>query len=364
MLELEQLIQKFWANKTTLAENTRLIQLLEQYKETMKNSMQNEFQERLADRENDLPPDKALSILQKIHSNLDITDLMGGFNFREGLFRYLPTGGTDTLRRLVRRIAVAAAIALLAGSAFLLIGRPRDDRPIVKASAPATPRLIRLVNNADSILPVTLEDGSTVQLGKNSSLTWYKPFINHRRDLSLRGVALFKVAKEKTRPFTVYAGGIATTALGTRFWVNATDGKKIRVRLLEGRVMVNAAAGSGMAMSDVFLAPGQELSFNRNSRRYTVNAADAKPDNAGKSVRPANKPELVFRKEPLGLVFEKVGYLYKVPLAFRMEDLDGLYFTGTFLKSDSLNTVLSTICNVNDLLVTKEGDRIIIAKSH
>ena len=32
MFELEQLIQKFWANQTTKTENKRLLQLLEQYK--------------------------------------------------------------------------------------------------------------------------------------------------------------------------------------------------------------------------------------------------------------------------------------------------------------------------------------------
>ena len=172
------------------------------------------------------------------------------------------------------------------------------------------------------------------------------------------------MAKDQTKPFTVFAGGLAATALGTRFWVNATDNRKIRVHLLEGKVMVNAATGSGMTMKDVYLKPGEEFSFDKNNRQYTVNTTDTKPDNAGKIVPRVDKPELIFKKERLSLVFEKVGRLYKVPLSFRKEDLDSLYFTGTFLKSDNLNLVLSTICNVNDLLVTKNGDSLIITKSH
>jgi transmembrane sensor len=234
----------------------------------------------------------------------------------------------------------------------------------VTTAAVIAPRLVRLTNHSDSVQSVTLADGSTVQMEKNSSLSYYEPFINDRRDISLKGIAMFKVAKDKKRPFTVYAGGIATTVLGTRFLVNATDNRKIKVRLLEGKIMVNAAPGSGMTMKDIYLVPGQEFSFDKNKQQYAVNEIHDQPLVAGTTNRPADKPELVFQKEPLDRVFQKVGRLYNVPLTFSRKDLDGLYFTGTFLKSDNLDIVLSTICNVNDLLASKNGDTIIITKSH
>ena len=179
---------------------------------------------------------------------------------------------------------------------------------------------------------------------------------------------MFKVTKDKKRPFTVYAGGIATTALGTRFLVNATDSKKVMVRLLDGKVVIKTAAGSNLAMKDVYLSPGEQFSFDKDSRQYAVNRSPDTPAVTAEPIRSvptnAEKPELVFRKEPLGRVFEKVSHLYKMPLVFRKEDMDGLYFTGTFLQSDNLNIVLSTICNVNDLLVTKNGETITITRSH
>jgi transmembrane sensor len=315
-----------------------------------------------------------LSILQKIHANLGIAGLTENHpTAKEPVAQRSAAGqkrGTAILRKMYHRIAVAASIGIVAVSSFLLAGSHHkksstaQTATLTATAAPVKPRLMRLANGPDSVLSVTLKDGSTVQLGKNSSLSWYEPFINNRRDLSLTGIALFKVAKDKTRPFTVYAGGIATTALGTRFWVNAMDAAKIRVRLLEGKVMVNAATGSGMTMKDVYLAPGQEFSFDKNSQEYAVNASDTRPDNDGKITPRTDRPELIFKKEPLGQVFRKVASLYKVSLSFRKEELNGLYFTGTFLKSDSLNIVLSTICNVNDLLVTKKEDSIIITRSH
>jgi len=351
MHELEQLIQKFWDNRTTLEENRRLLELLEQYQAMLDDTLEEEAMKDYSG--HGLSPDKALPILQKIHQRLG---LEGKFEERKK--------NTAVVRKLYRLGAVAASVCILVISAFLLTGRHHEEKAqVVKATAPV-PRLVRLDNSSDSVLPVTLADGSTVQMEKNSSLSYYEPFINDRRDISMNGIALFKVAKDKKRPFTVYAGGIATTALGTRFMVNATDNRKIKVRLLEGKVMVNAAPGSGMTMKDVYLVPGQEFSFDKNKQQYAVIEVHDQPLVAGTTAQPADKAELVFRKEPLDKVFQKVGRLYNVPLVFRKKDLDGLYFTGTFLKSDNLNIVLSTICNVNDLLASKNGDTIIITKSH
>ena len=354
MLELEQLIQKFWANQTTKAENKRLLELLEQQQAMMENKAPDEyFHEHEDYLGHALQPDKAVSILQKIHGRLGLEDVQQKQESRA------------VVRKLIRTVAVAAAVVVAVLSTFLLtVGRHTDKPAVAAVSAPA-PHVVTLSNRADSALMVNLEDGSTVRLEKNSSLSYYKPFINDRRDISLIGVGLFKVAKDKKRPFTVYAGGIATTALGTRFLVNATDSKKVMVKLLDGKVVIKTAAGTNLAMKDVYLSPGEQFSFDRDSRQYAVNRSPDTPAVTGRPVLPIiEKPELVFRKEPLGKVFEKVSHLYKVPLVFRKEDMDGLYFTGTFLQSDNLNIVLSTICNVNDLLVTKNGETITITRSH
>ena len=342
MQELEQLIKRFWANQTTKTENERLLQMLEQL-----------------EAENDLhpahrlPPDRAASILQNIHKQLGI----------DGTAEQQKTK-TAAVRKLYSRMAVAAAVCILALSAFLWTEGRHSARPAVAAATTGAAPLVSVFNNADSVLAITLEDGSTVQLEKKSSLSYYKPFINDRRDISLKGIALFKVAKDKKRPFTVYAGGIATTALGTRFLVNATDSRKIMVRLLEGKVVVRTAADANLTMNDVYLTPGQEFSFDRRSRQYVVNTTHDPTSVAGTEGPPLNRNELVFHKEPLGKVFEKVGTLYGVSLNYRREDLHGLYFTGTFLQNDKLDLVLSTICNVNDLLLTRNGDTIVITRSH
>lgn len=353
MLELERLIQKFWSNQTTLAENRRLIQLLEQYKESYKYTAQVGFQKKEADPVHYLQPERALALLQNIHQNLGIEDLEEKMSVKKAF-----------VRKLVRRVAVAASVCIIGGAAFLMANRHPTFKATVRTIAPSPSRLIRQINRSDSTMAITMRDGSSVVLGKNSSLSYYEPFINDRRDISLSGVALFKVAKDKTKPFTVYAGGIATRVLGTRFWVNAMDTGKVKVKLLEGKVVVDAIRRAGVTMNDVYLKPGQEFSYDKGTGQYAVNTLPDKPETIRKTALPDNRPELVFRKEPLGMVFKRVGDLYKFPLSFGKEELNGLYFTGTFLKSDDLNLVLTTICNVNALHFTKEPDSIIITKQH
>lgn len=350
MHELERLIEKFWTGHMTLEENRRLARLLEEYA-GQDELVHREFIRKVKDRAM-LSPERAAALLKNIHSQSGIDAPTAS-----------PAGGRTRLRKLCLGMAAAASVGIIIAGCFLFGGGKREAAARVTVSAPVSPRLIRIVNGPDSVRHLSLRDGSTVRLEKNSSLAYYDPFVNGRRDLSLVGTAVFNVAGDKTRPFTVYSGGIATTALGTRFLVNASGSGKVRVQLLEGKVVVNAANGSGLTMKDVYLRPGQEFAFDSHSRDYTVSAFGDRM-RTRKPVPPDNNSGLVFRKEPLARVFKKIGDLYNVSLVFNREDMQDLYFTGTFLKSDDLNIVLSSICNVNDLHLEKRQDSIIITQSH
>lgn len=87
---------------------------------------------------------------------------------------------------------------------------------------------------------VTLADGSVVALNTNTQLR--VAFSSNRRDIYLRhGEALFQVAHDPQRPFTVHAGSGYARAIGTRFNVLAAR-DRITVSVLEGRVEVSPDA--------------------------------------------------------------------------------------------------------------------------
>ncbi|MFN3352530.1 MAG: FecR family protein [Brevundimonas sp.] len=140
----------------------------------------------------------------------------------------------------MRGVAVAAGVAVLAFAG--VGGWWLQTRPVTYSTATGERRLVRL------------EDGSEVHLDTATRLT--ARLRDGRRDLVLvSGQALFSVAHDPSRPFTVRAGDVNVIALGTRFDVRR-DGEAVRVTLLEGGVSVKA---EGAEARDWRLAPGQQI---------------------------------------------------------------------------------------------------------
>lgn len=115
--------------------------------------------------------------------------------------------------------------------------------PTTYATAVGEQRTVRLADGST----LTLDTGSKarVRLGKA------------RREVELvRGQAMFEVAHDVARPFTVTAGQTAVTALGTRFDVRR-EGAGATVTLVKGSVEVRE--GDGAEPRVWRLAPGQRV---------------------------------------------------------------------------------------------------------
>src|SRR5690606_15701139 len=92
---------------------------------------------------------------------------------------------------------------------------------------------------------VTLQDGSIVELNAQTRIK--VAFGAERRSVQLLdGQAIFRVAKDASRPFVVHAGDREIIALGTAFDVRL-DPSAMRVTLLEGKVAVRPE-GSAAAL--------------------------------------------------------------------------------------------------------------------
>ena len=138
-----------------------------------------------------------------------------------------------------RPAAAAAAIAVLAiGVAWLFI---------------PTAQTFEYASVRGEVKEVPLPDGSSLTLDGESMVSGR--FSAESRSLELhRGRALFAVAHDASRPFTVTAASRRVVAVGTRFDVNLlSDG--LTVTLLEGRVNVESLDST---MAPVPLAPGQQ----------------------------------------------------------------------------------------------------------
>ena len=110
---------------------------------------------------------------------------------------------------------------------------------------------------------VELPDGSIAWLNTDSAID--VDYSEERRQINLlRGEALFEVAKNPNRPFSVNAAGGRSTALGTVYCVHATH-NNVEVTVTEGTVEVvsplaEAAGGAGSAHR-VVLTRNQQVRY-------------------------------------------------------------------------------------------------------
>jgi len=189
-------------------------------------------------------------------------------------------------RRVVRTQHLRRRI--LAAASFVLV--------VVAAAAVwwRTERFPSYTTDIGERRSITLPDGSTVDLNARSKLR-IEFTEDERRIVLLDGQALFQVAKDKNRPFTVASGEATVRAVGTQFDVNRRP-NGTTVTVLEGRVAVYStsrqeASPTGSAESQS-AASAPNATSPRASAQTQI-AGHATPLPAGpSSALPTNSPGL------------------------------------------------------------------------
>lgn len=286
------------------------------------------------------------------------------------LLRQIQSRKRQAPKRLYSRWAFSAAAAVIA----LLLGA-QLFRHLAESRPSATPAIAmaqpvkkyRQVSNMGAAKRLYwLPDSSAITLQPGSAIAYDEPFDSTKRDVQLQqGKAMFTVAKEAGRPFTVYAGTVATTALGTSFTVEALSHGMVTIQLYEGKVVVRSKG----LLKDVYLLPGQQVMVNQADAYCKVSAFDT-ADIAGSSKKqqvttgtaPFTGNGLVFRKTPLTEVFSQLHQKYGVTIVSEPAEMKGLVFTGAFSEKDNLQAILSVISSLNSLSLRQQEDSIFINK--
>lgn len=157
---------------------------------------------------------------------------------RPEILRAVEAAAGRKARRRGSGVAVRPAF-WLAASVFLLIS-------VYAGYALLVPGERAFATDTGERRTVALDDGSRLELNSATHVSVH--YSRTGRDLELeRGQALFNVARDRTRPFTVRTGGAIVTATGTQFDI-ANRGEQILVTLLEGSVTVRAPDGEVRAL--------------------------------------------------------------------------------------------------------------------
>lgn len=238
-------------------------------------------------------------------------------------------------RRRNRGWAVAASmmVAGLLGALGLNLGNSRqmvgDARDALAGNVYRTG-----VGQRESF---TLDDGSVITLNTDSRVSTH--YRDGLRAVTLeRGQALFKVAKDRSRPFVVSAGGRQVTALGTEFDVYLSA-RAFEVTLLEGRVTVTRAAKPALVASakPAANASTTALAELRPGEQF-IAAARAAPQVRAADVRRVvswRNGQIVFENERLEDAVAEINRYSQRKIVLADAHLASLKISGAFNTGDT-----------------------------
>lgn len=350
----QELINRFFKNECSLEEVDIIIKYLSANRDALEKYMSirewdnNDVEESLNEEQSAM----LMASLQKQLFGKPKNRVFAMYNFR------------------LKVVAAAASVLLLVMSGWWFISKSnvatnaatvvKKDLPAVETDPGFTWQVI--TNNGSGAKLIKLEDGSLITLFKNSSVKYPQSFSGNTRPVQLNGDAFFQVAKNKLKPFIVYAGNLSTTALGTSFRITAFDEGRsvINVKLLTGRVVVKSIHAMPEWKKDQFLLPGELLTYH--SRTAAVLVSKFAPEiNTATNVSRTPKSrhvirELSFNNTALNEVMIQLAALHNVKIDFSEGDLQGMNFTGTVNEYDDLKTILRLIGQMNELQVDQTQD--------
>jgi transmembrane sensor len=208
---------------------------------------------------------------------------------------------------------VAASLLLISALAALLISQQlskNKTEPIVYKT---------FTTGRGQKASITLTDGTIVVLNSESSLRYPEHFTDTSRVLYLKGEGYFRVAKDRTKPFSVYTSRTLTRVLGTVFDLKAYDHEATTLVVEEGRVRF----GNLKNLPQTIYTAGKWSQFDLSgaSDVKTINAADY-------TAWKENK--LVFTGQTLAQIIPVLQRWYNVDIKINNAALSAQHFTGEF----------------------------------
>jgi transmembrane sensor len=180
---------------------------------------------------------------------------------------------------------------------------------------------------------ITLSDGSVVDLAPMSTVrVRYRAY---SRSLVLqRGQALFRVAKNPERPFTVEASGTRVRAVGTVFNVERTE-QSVSVTVVEGRVTVTeqpdkdaSGAGPSGVGTNLSLGADEQVVISSTGKINTVHKVAGETEIAWAS------GQLVFDNESVAEIVRRFNLYNRTQITLLDHGLGARRISGVFRATD------------------------------
>jgi transmembrane sensor len=198
----------------------------------------------------------------------------------------------------------------------------------------------------------SLADGSTITLNTATRIT--VEFTDKARNVALlEGEALFDVAKDATRPFTVRAGNTLARAVGTSFTVRRLADSPIQVLVREGVVDVSRREGAGDP-KPVRLA-ANTLASSPTTRNAQI-AASAVPERTVERELAWRGGQIVFEDETLAQAAAQLARYSETRLVIDDPAIGAERITGLFKARDTLGFANAVAASFDLRVETAEGE--------
>lgn len=231
---------------------------------------------------------------------------------------------------------------------------------------------IKVTNHTLTIEAHLLPDSSIVWLTPNTTIKYNTEFVENRKIWLVNGNAYFKVYHNKKPCFSVFSSNLKITATGTQFWVQQlTNQNKLSVSLIEGNVYINPA-NDKIKFDTVYLKANQICYIDLGTGKTEISNATqstSKGSNipykghllqsAHSSILWSNK-EIQFFNASLKSVLLKLESIHAVHFYATDSSILNSNITGTIFYSDSLSTIVKSICDLKKLTYEERGDTIFL----
>jgi transmembrane sensor len=211
-----------------------------------------------------------------------------------------------------------------------------------------------------------LSDGSTVDLNAQTRVRVSLAEDERRVDL-VSGEALFRVAKDRTRPFIVVANGTQIRAVGTQF--DVTHRKRgLTVTVVEGTVAVSStppqlAPGTSVIPREILLGAGQKMTLSSVATATHAIRLAPRPQPADVDVATAwTRRRLIFDSTPLDEVADEFNRNNARPLVIEGDGLEDFHISGAFSSTD-LQPLLRFLRAQAGIRVIENDDKIVISRA-
>ena len=282
--------------------------------------------------------------MKQIKDNVNRIDVDKAWNTlyaRMGKEHLLPVE-TEDLSYRKRKISLqwmAVAVAICAGLiiSVFYVSQSKDSSPVF------------LWNGENSNTLVTmLDDGSTVYLAANASISYPSDFASNQRKVELNGNALFYVTRDEKRPFVVETNEkIRIEVVGTIFAVQSSPENPFELSVKQGKVNVYSKDNQ----TKVSVEAGEIVRLNTNGLNKS------KVTNPQIFNRFTDK--VCFKDEKLNNIIQAINTIYGSPTIITEKSLNDRTLTVTF-ENSSVETMTELICLALNLEQINKQDTIFI----